>query len=132
MHDTEYKLPAEAYAINRYGRMLAGEVPLLVTFSGAVRQHRAVVEHHQAMGEAHHGAHGVLDDDDGEAAAGQRLDHRRQILHRIGTEAGHSVAGNHRFTSGSGTSATLLTLRRSPAFGSIADISSSAPSSPPP
>lgn len=32
-YDTGYKLVADAYAVNRYGRMLAGEVPLLVSFS---------------------------------------------------------------------------------------------------
>src|SRR5262245_60060052 len=32
----------------------------------ALHQHRAVVEHDEAIDQAHHGLHGVLDDDDGE------------------------------------------------------------------
>ncbi|HKX06557.1 MAG TPA: hypothetical protein VJN67_00120 [Stellaceae bacterium] len=30
-YDTTYRLPPEAYAVNRYGKMLAGEVTLLIT-----------------------------------------------------------------------------------------------------
>jgi hypothetical protein len=33
-HNTKYQLPADAFAINRYGKMLAGEVSLLTTSSG--------------------------------------------------------------------------------------------------
>jgi hypothetical protein len=33
VYDTEYKLPADAFVINRYGQMLAGEVSLLVARS---------------------------------------------------------------------------------------------------
>ena len=37
-YDTKYELPADVYAINRYGRMLAGEMSLLITLSNGSNQ----------------------------------------------------------------------------------------------
>src|SRR5687768_9418911 len=41
-------------------------------FRAAGGEERAVVEHEQTLGEAHHGFHRVLDDDDGETGGGER------------------------------------------------------------
>ena len=50
-----------------------------------------MVEHQEAMREAHHRAHGVLDDDDGEPRRRELPDHRQHVLDRAGAEPGQRL-----------------------------------------
>src|SRR5690606_23616214 len=49
----------------------------------AVGQHGAVVEHGEALDEAHHRLHRVLDDHDGDAELGQPTDQLDQLAHLV-------------------------------------------------
>src|SRR3984893_15278442 len=46
-------------------------------------QDGAMVEHNEALGEPHHGAHRMLDDHDGHALRRERADHHEHILHLL-------------------------------------------------
>src|ERR1700682_6526107 len=54
----------------------------------AGRQHFAVVEHEQAVGQAHHRVHRMLDDDDRDSLAPNRFDRPQTVLAFAGAQTG--------------------------------------------
>src|SRR6266436_9404909 len=54
-------------------------------------QDGAMVEHDEALGEPHHGAHRMLDDHDGHALRRERTDHREHILDLLASETGERL-----------------------------------------
>src|ERR1700730_13260034 len=57
----------------------------------ADRQYPTVVEHDEALGEPHHGAHRMLDNHDSDAPGGERADHREQVLDLLAGETGERL-----------------------------------------
>src|SRR5918998_795115 len=57
----------------------------------AFHQHSAVVENDEAVDEAHHGLHGVLDNDDGDALLRQRADEADELVGLAMAKAGQRL-----------------------------------------
>ena len=84
-----------------------------VTVSGrAFDQHGAVIEHDEAVDQAHHGLHGVLDDDDGDAVLRQPADDADELLGLVVAEARQRLV-EQQDARGWPASARASSIRRS-------------------